>query len=679
LPVVVDETLYSICALAYFLVIALMVLRGRTSRTGVAIILCCLLSAAWAGASAFRAALPFGGAVSLLDSVRVSGWLLFTVALLPLRAWRRGRHYLAGAAALCASAIACDAYLLWLGPDASDRVPVEHLLRIGLGVAGLLAVENLWRNTEAERKRRAWPICLAIGGLFAFDIFLFADAFMTRSRVDPDLALGQPIVAIFMSPLLAMAMARNREWRVDIHVSREVVLHTATLVASGCFLLAIALVGMLLRGFGGVWGRPLELTMLIGSGFVLAFVLGTGGFRKRLKLLISRHFFSNRYDYRVAWLKFIDLVSGPQNVDKLQVRIIRALAEFVDSPAGVLWSLTPGVGYHPTATWKLSLPQQPKLAAGDGFILGFRGGAWILVRGGDGAPAPGPLAAAAAWLAVPLLHGGDIVGFVVLDRPAHPVTLDREAFDLLRAAGRQAASYLAEERSTRALLDAERLNDYTKRFAFVVHDIKNLASQLGLILTNARRHIDDPEFQRDMLQTVEDSVARMNRLLSQLKADATPQPSSPVDPDAIIAGVAAGFAGRSVIVESRLGPEDCAVAIGAERLKAALTHLVQNAIDASPASQPVTIRSHRLGDELVIEVVDLGVGMDADFVRDELFRPFRSTKSDGYGIGAFQTRDLIRTSGGDLEVVSKKGAGTTMRVVLPLAAGKEAATRTAAA
>ncbi len=157
-----------------------------------------------------------------------------------------------------------------------------------------------------------------------------------------------------MAPLLALAMARNREWRIDIHVSRQVVLHTATLLASGCFLLAVAIVAMVLRGFGGDWGLVLQLAMLFGSVVVLATVLSSGSLRRRLKFLISRNFFTNRYDYRVEWLKFIELVSGSDQDQELQVRIIRALAEFVDSPAGALWSLSPGIGYLPTAVWKLA-------------------------------------------------------------------------------------------------------------------------------------------------------------------------------------------------------------------------------------------------------------------------------------------------------------------------------------
>jgi putative PEP-CTERM system histidine kinase len=317
--------------------------------------------------------------------------------------------------------------------------------------------------------------------------------------------------------------------------------------------------------------------------------------------------------------------------------------------------------------------------ADDPFVAGFRNGGWIQEHSPDAAGEAWLFASPQAWLAVPLPHRHEIVGFVVLDHATHPVEPDWEAFDLLRAAGRQAASYLAEERSTKGLRDAELLTEYSKRFAFVVHDIKNLASQLGLIVSNARRYIDDPDFQRDMLQTVEDSVARMNNLLSQLKANATPRPTPLADPEAIVAAVAGEFASGSVIVETSGDDPDTAVAIAPEPLRSALAHLVQNALDASPPDGPVIISTRRLGSQFTIAVVDRGAGMNETFIRDELFLPFRSTKTGGYGIGAFQTRELIRMAGGDIEVISEPGAGTTMRIVLPVVLDRETATPSAAA
>ena len=265
------------------------------------------------------------------------------------------------------------------------------------------------------------------------------------------------------------------------------------------------------------------------------------------------------------------------------------------------------------------------------------------------------------------------MGFVLLNRASRTVTLDWEAFDLLRAAGRQAASYLAEERSTKALRDSELLNQYSKRFAFVIHDIKNLVSQLSLIVSNAKRYIEDPDFQRDMLQTVEDAVARMNHLLSQLRADAVPRAPGLIAPDAIVGVVAAEFADGPVVVETRTDADHCLVAIDSDRFQSALTHLVQNAIEASRPNDFVIVSTRRYDGQLIVDIIDRGPGMDPAFIRDDLFLPFRSTKSGGYGIGAFQTRELIRAAGGDLEVISEKGVGTTMRVLLPLILEKEPA------
>jgi putative PEP-CTERM system histidine kinase len=653
------------------LVIVLMIMRGRTSKTGLAIIGCCLASVAWATATVASARLPIAG-LALLDSIRLSAWLLFAVTLVTIRAGDGsglGRLYLFGALAFCVAALANDAHLLIVDPTTSGFNTSQLLVRIGFGVIGLLTIENLWRNTEPQRRWHVWPLCLALGGLFAYELFLFSDAFITRGRVDPGLGSGRAIAAAFTAPLLALAMARNREWRVDIHVSRQVVFHTATLLASGCFLLAVAIVGMALRKFEGDWGLVLQLAMLFGSIVVLATVLSSGSLQRRLKFLISRNFFTHRYDYRIEWLKFIEFISDPSQAEELQVRIIRALAEFVDSPAGVLWSLSRGIGYRPTAVWQLPAPREVKLSPADPFITGFRDGGWIQERTDEA----WPFASENAWLAVPLSYRREVVGFVVLDGANHSVTLNWEAFDLLRAAGRQAASYLAEERSTKVLRDSEMLNEYSKRFAFVVHDIKNLASQLSLVVSNAKRYIDDPDFQRDMLQTVEDAVARMNHLLSQLKAEATPQMPRLADPDAIVASVAAALAHGAINIETLTDAEDCVVAIEPERLRSALTHLAQNAIEASSPGDSVVISTHRHRGHLVIDIVDRGPGMDDTFVRDELFLPFRSTKAGGYGIGAFQTRELIRMSGGDLEVISEQGAGTTMRILLPLISEREPA------
>jgi putative PEP-CTERM system histidine kinase len=271
------------------------------------------------------------------------------------------------------------------------------------------------------------------------------------------------------------------------------------------------------------------------------------------------------------------------------------------------------------------------------------------------------------------MHGNSLIAFVVLAPPPHSYSLDWESFDLLGAAGRQAASYLAEERSTRALLDSRLLNDYSKRFAFVVHDIKNLASQLGLVVSNARRYIDDPEFRDDMLHTLTNSVARMNRLIAQLHAGGHHAPLQVIEPDVIIASLATELSTVGTPIETRLGACGCTVSINGDQFRAVVSHLINNAREAAQSASAVVVTSRGTGDRVTIDVVDSGPGMDDEFIRNELFRPFRSTKSGGLGIGAYQTRELLRMAGGELEVISEKGTGTIMRMTFPMLVGAQLA------
>jgi signal transduction histidine kinase len=103
-----------------------------------------------------------------------------------------------------------------------------------------------------------------------------------------------------------------------------------------------------------------------------------------------------------------------------------------------------------------------------------------------------------------------------------------------------------------------------------------------------------------------------------------------------------------------------------EQLRSVLDHLVQNAFDAAGSEGHVALRARLVGNSVLIEVEDDGPGMDLDFVRQKLFRPFHSTSSNGFGIGAYQIREYVRSMGGRLEVRTAPGMGTTMQVFLPL-------------
>ncbi|MEO7827949.1 MAG: ATP-binding protein, partial [Allosphingosinicella sp.] len=210
-------------------------------------------------------------------------------------------------------------------------------------------------------------------------------------------------------------------------------------------------------------------------------------------------------------------------------------------------------------------------------------------------------------------------------------------------------------------------DEFNRRFAFIIHDIKNLVSQLSLVVRNAERHADKPEFREDMIATLHSSVKKMNDLLARLHRG-----GGNVEAEAVRA-IPLGRAVAAVAeIKRRVHPVevegDQALAAVADpvRLEQAIAHLVQNAIDASAAEAPVRISCGRRGGEAAIEIADRGQGMSADFIRTRLFQPFASTKEMGFGVGAFEARSLIAAMGGRIEVDSREGEGSRFTLFLPL-------------
>jgi putative PEP-CTERM system histidine kinase len=400
--------------------------------------------------------------------------------------------------------------------------------------------------------------------------------------------------------------------------------------------------------------------------------------RGGLGVCLSKHLFQHRFDYRADWLRFTETLgrAGPA-APPLSERIVQAVADITDSPSGLL--LTPGDegGLMLDARWQwpaLEVPAEALTAAGARF---FEDSQFILdlddLRSGrvDGIPAEAHpawlLGEDTAWALVPLVHYERLVGVVVLARPPVARRLDWEDFDLLRVVGRQLASYLAEQASQDALGEALRFDEFNRRIAFVMHDIKNLASQLSLLACNAEKHADKAEFRADMLITLRNSTDKLQALLARLGryGGHGGEAPEPIAVEQVLAKVAARYAGQhDIVVVER---PSCSVFADREALEQALVHLVQNAIDASVAGTGVFLDFTEEQGHAVIEVIDSGPGMSPEFIRTRLFKPFNSSKPGGFGIGAFEARELIRGMAGRLDVESREGLGTRFRVRLPLA------------
>jgi putative PEP-CTERM system histidine kinase len=255
---------------------------------------------------------------------------------------------------------------------------------------------------------------------------------------------------------------------------------------------------------------------------------------------------------------------------------------------------------------------------------------------------------------------------VVLALPRSKVKLNWEVSDLLKVAGNQAASYLAQHEAANALMVARQFESFNRMSTFVVHDLKNLVSQLSLLLSNAEKHKQNPEFQQDMVETVYLSVQKMKRLLEKLSGSDSAEKPVPLS----IAPLLQEAVKSKSIAEPKpvLEVQDANLTVYANssRLERVVGHLIQNAIEATARDGLVHIRLQKEQDFAIVEIKDSGHGMSEEFIREKLFRPFVSTKSAGMGIGVFESKEYVSELGGTLEVTSSESDGTVFRILLPL-------------
>ena len=683
---------YGICTAAYAALAVFILLRSRANPSRLKLLAACVLTALWAAATVVPASAdPLLGAAGLFDLLRLGGWYVVTLdfyrRFVPDQAGsaRPGRSFVVMGVLI--ALMVGGALLAGLGRSGGGLSLLSAGLaaRLVLAICELLLLENLLRNAPEEA---LWNVSLAsigLGGLAVYDIILCTDAALFR-QVSPVLADGRALANVLVAPLLGLAAVRTQKVPA-LAISRTAAFHSASLVVSGVLLLALAGMGEVFRAFGTRWGAVAEVGMICTGVIAVAVLLTSGAGRSHIRAALVDPFFAERYDYRREWLRCIDTLAGGGGGGlALHVRVIRTVAQVVDSPAGVLFlretGHTPGeVSFHWAGSW--NLPPVPLAVPSDHPLLrGFGGGEEIAQPDLATLMQPPIDALPDLWLAVPLPHpGGRPAGFVLVMQPRAPFALDAEVFALLRTVAREVATYLAEQRALQALMEARQLRDFGKRFAFVAHDIKNVSSQLSLLLANAEHHLDNPEFQRDMLETVRASVRKIGGLLRRLQEPADGPDSRPaeggpgrVEPLARVEAIAATcrrLRGASVLVEA--DPPLGEVAIDLAAFDAVVIHLLDNAVEAAGAAGaagpalPIRIRLRRDGLRVQVDIVDRGPGMTPDFVRDELFRPFRTSKQGGSGIGAFQARELLREAGGDLIVFSRPGEGATMRLLLPLA------------
>jgi len=650
-------------------------LRTADGRIAAVMLAACVLTIVWSGCSLLALTVnpAWWLAAQAADILRYLCWGGFVALFFRPNAgeagdpWRRWWPGVVVAGLLGAPALVTIVY--WLAGAKGYA-----FLMVLLAVGELLLLEQLIRNLPEDSLWSAKPVCLGLAGTFLFDLYLFSQGVLFQG-IDPDALSVRPFVHAFMVPLLLLATTRHRNWIAKIHVSRKVIFHSATLLLVGLYLLFMASVGYYVRYFGGAWGGALQLGLVFVALVLAIAVALSGSLRATLRVFLGKHFFRYRFDYREEWLKFTATLSSHDHPQEAGKNVIRGLADMLESPAGALWLLRPDDDqYRQVARWNLASATQT--VDRDAELPAFmRSTGWVVnldeLRASPGRyrdmRVPDWLAEyPSAWLLVPLWHGRGLLGFVLLASPRTPVEVNWEVIDLLKTAGRQAASILAQMQATEALLESRKFEAFSRMSAFVVHDLKNIVAQLSLMVKNAKRLQHNPEFQADMLMTVENSLERMRQLMLQLREGAASGATAVgVDLGKIAERLAANalHRGRAVHVDVS---SQVFTRGHADRLERIIGHLVHNALDATDGDDKVWLKVDRYGSHARVEVGDEGQGMTEEFIQTRLFKPFQTTKESGMGIGTYESFQYVQELGGKVSVDSRVGRGTVVGLLLPL-------------
>ena len=543
-------------------------------------------------------------------------------------------------------------------------------------IGAVLVLMNLERTYRAAVGTLRWRIkfmILGLGVLFGVRAYVCTQTVLFHA-VDPPLDTVSAATLLVACLLIARSLFRAGHFDLDVYPSHAVLQNSFTILLSGTYLLVVGAGARVVAFWGG------DVSFALTAFIVLAaLVLLSDRVRLHVRRLVSRHFQRPLYDYRTVWRRFTEDTASCVKETDLSQAAVRFVADLFQVLSVSLWlvekeklrfaastflSVTRGNALNSENGHALEVIQALRRQSGPVDLDASREKWAAVLRKCH----PDEFRKGGNRLAVPLVAHAEIVGVLVLGDRVGGLPFSLQDFDLLKCLGDQIAASLLKVQLSQHLLQAKELEAFQTMSAFFVHDLKNTASTLTLMLQNLPVHFDDPAFREDALRGVSKTVTHITRLigrLGQIRHELQIRDVS-ADLNAVVAqSLASWEEGGGVRLEKNLRPLPL-LPLDPEQIVKVVTNLILNAREAVRRDGRVRIETCQHAEWAVLDVTDNGCGMSADFLIHSLFRPFQTTKKTGLGIGMFQSKMIVEAHGGRMEVQSDLGKGTTFRIFLPL-------------
>jgi len=428
-----------------------------------------------------------------------------------------------------------------------------------------------------------------------------------------------------------------------------------------------------MRYFGVSFGRDLTIIMAFAGAIVLLSIFLSEKVRRRTKVYINKHFYAgNKHDYREEWIKLTSRLSLCAALSDVQDATLTVFLETFGVAGASLYLLSREDRRFVRVS-EMAMPKSPpEISISEELNNYFAQRERVLnLTDGEFPLSASELAAfsqAGAWLVIPLISNNKVIGLAMSRDQIVPEMLIYDDFDLMKVLARQAAQAITNLKLSEEVMEMRAMAAVSRISTFVIHDLKNLTTSLSLVVDNAEEHIGNPEFQQDAITSIRNTLVKMKSLMQRLKSipEKITINAEVKDIDRLSREVVAEFAKlrpKRIIYNG----ESVFSRVDGDEIKKIIVNLVQNALDASNEKGTVLVETRKEGNCVRIQVSDTGSGMTEDFMKNQLFKPFRTTKNAGLGIGLYQCRQLVEALDGKIEVKSDIGKGTVFTIFLPVA------------
>jgi putative PEP-CTERM system histidine kinase len=620
--------------------------------------------------------LPSSYQFQLLEVLRYMGWFLVLIYLLMYSQKTRLPLRWSALIYICIAAVSA----LWIDGLNAELIPFMDpkswlYIKIVLCLAAIVIAEQLLRHDHSSRVSKL--VALVAITQLAYDMLVFSNLLLF-TQTNNNLWYARSFLNTATSLILALSIITypfQQRQESKFQLSRSIIIFNMSFILAGVFLLCMSLLGLMVKWFNIEWAEVSQILLYVMSIFIIAALSCVERFRQVVTVWISKNFFSNKYDYQKQWIELDALLSQKRTDNNGYEIALSALTTLFNCQSGGIW-LEGQQFYSPVALKNFELPSSRAIEANNShFIQLMAKNEWVFQaprhtgindRDNNKYLPKWFTDTDDAWVIVPLNAHQGLIGFAVLCKKSINTSLTWEDLDILKLTGRQIGSYISNHRASEKLIQNKKFDLFNKITAFAVHDIKNLIAQQSLMLNNAEKFKHHPEFVDDVILTIANSVEKMDQLLVKLQGNPHGKLES-VNVNELLQNAiemnATGYPEPSLSVQG----EPAFVMADRDKLQMALYHLIRNAQDATEDSGIITIKLTTEIEALWLEVKDTGCGMDKEFIKEQLFKPFSSTKKNqGMGIGAYQIRELIHSLQGEVFVDSVKNQGTKFSIYLPL-------------